>query len=375
MRKLSTFQKERLIRRAIKRHHKCLARRGKIKILLNEKDARLLIAVRKLKSLYPEAQLIYRQGNIVLKAPEAMRLNYGEDTVLQFLKCMRDVVDLPSRSTAVDFSTIKDISPLCAMLLSSEVHRWQLLKGQKLKVLDLENWTARTKKLLHDIGLFELVEVSNPYTIVPVPTEEKYITLRSGQTVDLEKAVSDLEKEVSRIAITLNANPLMYGGIEEAVTNVSQWAYQAFDQTKLENKLRNRWWFFASYNTVTGRMTLMVYDHGGGIPATVPISNWKEAIHGILDSAGIKDWRDEEVIKAVMNLPRSSSGQNYRGKGLRKMKELLERFSKGTLKILSGYGEYSVDQDKKETVKAHKYPIGGTLIVWEVYAEENKYEN
>lgn len=367
MKHLSSIQKQRHAALSRKRNGHRIKRKYGYVLRVLKNNQSISDFVRKLVSEHPKANIIHKRGAIELNAPTNMRLSADKEEIFDFLHCIRKLSKTKAKQKSINFSTISDLSPLCAMLLASEVHRLQLISGNKLRVLDADEWNPSVKQLLHDIGLFELVSVQNPLRLAETETEEKFIRIRSEKEVRLE-VIDRIEQEVSNIAVLLNCNPLLYGGIEEAVTNVTQWAYKGYDFDAKERVMENRWWFFASYNKNTGRITLMVYDHGLGIPSTLPISKWNEQIRKWLDDKGIKKYTDEKIIEAAMKFPRSASGEEYRAKGLRKMKELLDRFDRGTLMVLSGRGEYKIDSHGvNETIKLNKHSIGGTLIVWEVY--------
>lgn len=368
------LSKERLLKRETlnrRRWRRSLNRRyTKLGHIINPNGLRGQIL--QLQSDHPDVKINYERGKLNLTAPAILRLSQNIDETAQFLQCVRTAAAMKP-PLLVDFSTIIDMSPLCAMLLASEIQRWQIIKNKRLRVLD--KWDPKIARLFHDMGLFDLISVSNPFMLGPNETEERFIRIRSEQSVDLEKAVGTIENagrienEVTKIALMLNSSPWLYGGIEEAITNVIQWAYKLPEWQALPDELYNRWWFFASYNTASRRITLMVYDHGAGIPRTLPTFKWSEVLKKFLAEKGINTWSDEKILEAAMNLPRSASGEVYRAKGLRKMKELLSRFSKGSLVIYSGKGEYRVDHDGNAAVTLHNYPIGGTLVAWEVYVD------
>lgn len=370
MKRLSEKQKQKISALSKKRNERRIKRKYRCKRRISERKGSISASVKKLKHKYPKAKITQKRGKIEINAPKVMRLSGDKEEIFDFLQCIRELIEIKSKQKSINFSTISDLSPLCAMLLASEVHRWQLITSKKLRVLNADDWDPTVKQLLHDMGLFDLVSVQNPVRLAQIDTEEKFIRIRSEKEVDLEEAIGRIEYEVSKIALTLNQNPLLYGGIEEAVTNVTQWAYKGyeFEEHENEDELYNRWWFFASYNTRTGRMTIMVYDHGLGIPGTLPVSKWSEQIRKWLADKGLETYTDEKIIEAAMKFPRSASGLEYRAKGLRKMKELLDRFDRGTLMVLSGKGEYQIGSNgANEITRLNKHSIGGTLIAWEVY--------
>ncbi len=216
MKRFNAKQRFRHTKLSRRRHVRALRRRYGLR-QQTETISASTVRIRQMRKRYPQLTLYYRRGKFALEAPKRMRLGGENDEAIQFLQCMRSMTALKARQVSVDFSTIQDISPLCAMLLASEVHRWQLITKKKLRVIKSELWAPTVRQLLHDIGLFDLVSVQNPLSLDPVNTEERFIRIRSATLVDLEVAIAQIEHEVGKIAILLNSNPTVYGGIEEAI--------------------------------------------------------------------------------------------------------------------------------------------------------------
>lgn len=323
--------------------------------------------VRYMRIRFSHLKINRRNNRICIECPAVMRMadKSTANIVLEFLSCVRFACSTKGIPWWFDIVPLQDISPMCALLLSSEFHRWQLVTGNKLQLLDADQWHPRIRTLFYELGMFNLVLVENAYKLAPQESIEKYIKLRSGQAVKMEDAIGNISTQVHKVALVMSQNFQMYGGIEEAVTNVTQWAYG--DETQDSPKLSNRWWFCASYNSETKRTTLMVYDHGIGITGTLPTSGRLEEIKNFIKGFDISLWSDADIIEAAMNTPRSASGHKHRGKGLKWMRDLLQHFESGTLLILSGNGEYRIDHQGKSQKRLFDTPLGGTLIAWEVY--------
>jgi len=70
-----------------------------------------------------------------------------------------------------------------------------------------------------------------------------------------------------------------------------------------------------------------------------------------------------------MEVSRTSTDQNDRGKGLPDMKEFIRERGAGYLALMSGHGLYKLtvngsgEANKTDTLD---YPVEGTLIIWRV---------
>lgn len=195
----------------------------------------------------------------------------------------------------------------------------------------------------------------------------KRILIRSATEVDMEKALKSLISEVDSIKEFVRSNPNLVGAVSEAITNVRQWAYNDMS-LPIPDTIRDRWWFLASYNVELRRFTIIVYDHGQGIPSTLrrlPLETLKVLFSDKLFS-------DADAIEAAFNVPRSATGEKNRGKGLKEMRNLVDKFPRGSLRVDSGRGSYVYDcGDGSVAKRLYKHDIGGTLITWEIYESGN----
>ena len=111
------------------------------------------------------------------------------------------------------------------------------------------------------------------------------------------------------------------------------------------------------------------YDKGLDIPTTLPAHEFYEKIRMIFHA-----WSDSNKIEAAMEIGRTSSGLEERGKGLQNLIEFAKAHSKGRLRVTSLKGTYEESYEaqsdgistRKCRLQDHKCSIGGTLIEWSV---------
>ena len=102
----------------------------------------------------------------------------------------------------------------------------------------------------------------------------------------------------------------LFQAVSEAITNVGHWAYRR------EARFR-RWWLSASIDRAKGILTVMVLDHGFGIPRTLPRQGLREEFRRLLSEGMISSLTDDgEMIEAAVALGRSNTGLRHRGRGL-----------------------------------------------------------
>ncbi|WP_211211107.1 hypothetical protein [Asticcacaulis biprosthecium] len=305
-------------------------------------------------------------GHVSISAPEVLDLQEAGEATIGFLQTIREVVQLSPPTIGVTMQHIRRMSPTCALLFASEMDRMKRIHGGRHTIPADGFWDPGIKRMLNEIGVFELVGVDNmPEPQTPI-TAERYISIRSADIVDMERALRSLMTEVAAIATFVKATPKLYGAISEAITNVRQWAYKDI-QYQVPKQVFDRWWFLASYNEDKKRFSILVFDHGQGIPATLRRLGW-EVLKNFLHSSLFSD---ADAIEAAFKNPRSATGEKNRGKGLREMRNLLDKFSKGTLRVVSGKGEYFYDCENGGVEKRlYKHDIGGTLVAWEIYESD-----
>ncbi len=304
-------------------------------------------------------------GHVRIVAPASLTLSQNTDQTIGFLQTIREVVPLGANTISVYLKDLKEMSPICAVLFASEMDRMKRLRGGTHRIPNDIGWQSEIKKMLNEIGVFDLVGVDNKPQPEQTEDAERYIKIRSANRVDMERAMRSLLTEVDSIVTFVKSNPHMVGAISEAITNVRQWAYNGMT-AEPPTEIRDRWWFLASYNIELRRFSILVYDHGQGIPATLRKLGWEKLKAFLSDEL----FNDADAIEAAFRVPRSATGESNRGKGLKEMRNLLEKFARGSLRVISGKGEYTYDCNGDIGKRLYNYDIGGTLVAWEIYESD-----
>ncbi len=311
----------------------------------------------------PNLKIKFKDGRAVLEAPKHFNMTQHPNDVLGFLSTFRQL-RLYRKRLLLDFTTIQTMSPMCALLVCSELDKWQRLGGKKLRVVDQEQWSPIVKTLLYQMGFNELLSPTDTFYAQSTDTDVKYLRLRSGTFGDAQIA-EELATDLARMSGNLEHANLLHEGLTEAMINSKKWAYD--HSTPDEDKL---WWVTGSYQTSTRTATVMIYDHGQGIPVTVPVSGLKEFYKSVLEDWGIKKPNDAYWIQAAMTIGRTASGLKNRGKGLKDIQEFVLASDHGLLRVVSGNGNYQLDHSGKDTMNTLPKNLKGTLITWQVTLKE-----
>jgi hypothetical protein len=214
------------------------------------------------------------------------------------------------------------------------------------------------------MGFFDLL-AAEPGFEIPKPNIEDgriFLPFACGRNADTESFIrlrDMIERGIGRIAPRL----LLYQGVSEAITNVLHHAY------RVSNNL-SRWWLSASIDIKAKRLTVMVLDHGLGIPRTLPRQGVRERMQRALAKTIPFLVDDGVMIEAAVTLGRSALQQAHRGNGLRRDIQHAIRQFKGAarLRIHSNRGLYIFerlpDGSLRSRTSASVQSLDGTFVEW-----------
>ena len=300
-------------------------------------------------------------------APEQFNLSANAEETVKFLMQFRQWSSSTkySRSFYVDLRPVRAISPAGALLLAAELHRWRLIYKRKMRAMDAGEWDTSVRNLLGDMGFFDLLDVDrSQLPVADQNTRERirFLPFKCGTNADTRPFV-ELRDMIESYTGRLKQRLGLYQGVSEAITNVLHHAYVK------QNNL-SRWWMSASVNAEDSKLTVMVLDHGQGIPKTLP-RTIIERIRKHLIVPKITSLSDDgEMIEAAVQLGRSSLKQANRGHGLqRDIQAAVQRFDGAArLRIYSNRGRYvferQFDGGTSESTATIAQSLDGTFIEW-----------
>ena len=307
----------------------------------------------------------HRNRSVGISLPRSLDFEENYEITAEKLGAIRKAVDSGLKIKTIDFSELREISASAALVLASTVDQWREKVAGKIKA-NLPSWDESIIAQLHEMGYFTLLNIPEPQGSLPksdvsfLQFEREIAASNSSGETAIELRIG-IEKMVGS---TIQKHYL-FEGISEAVTNVSQHAYPESlgEQPKY-------WWVSASFNKLTRELNVTFYDRGTGIPNTLQSHRFFERFRDQFDN-----WKDSAKIKAAMEIGRTSSGLEERGKGLQNLLQFAKAHKKGKLSVKSLKGIYQevflTDAQGNQTVKKnkidHEYSIGGTLIEWSVY--------
>jgi len=361
MKRLAVAQQQRNIMLARKRCHRNIKRKK------YRRHLRALAHLGRRENI-PRQEMILRDYHV--SAPENFNLREDFDEAVIFLQTIRQESLKRRKRYSINFKTIQTLSPAAALLLTAEMDRWRRTTKMKLVPAELKKWNPDVRRLLNEMGFFEALGMENPCGFDDLIEDEnlKFIKFMSGSTSD-GTYVKELRIALEKLAGAINAKIYMYNGVTEAMANSVEHAYPP--PQKFPNEIYKRWWISGSYNKENGRITVMVYDQGVGIPTTLPVSRFRDLVSSFLGTLSLSA-TDGNMIRAAMQIGRTQTGAENRGLGLNEMRDFIVRSERGTLRIISCKGDYIFYHNEKEEVKEHDVSLGGTLIAWEIFIKDDQ---
>lgn len=267
----------------------------------------------------------------------------------------------------IDMRQCVKFSPEIAPLLVAELQRIKFFKGDGF-IAGTSPKSAECRRTLHLMGFFDALQMHDPLADKEGDDTSIGSLIRTGTTLDGEvsKVISD---EFGR-ALDLHdgQKERVLAALNDALENISEHAY--FDKELLAFPAElGRWWI--SSIAADRRAFLLACDLGSTIPATVPKTAKKR---GIANQAALKALldmttatEDEKLLAAAFEdgVTRRPDGKG--GRGLGKMRDLVDEFEEGQLTVFSGR---AMALFVKGASKVQTHPLkgrfDGTYVLWSI---------
>ncbi|MDE3238879.1 MAG: hypothetical protein KGN33_07955 [Paracoccaceae bacterium] len=264
----------------------------------------------------------------------------------------------------VDLASIDILSIPVAVVLSAEFERWKRYKGIALRARRSSRWNHRVKRLLCDLGTFDLLNIKAPTAEENLGTQLVLLPLASGEKTNQE-AIDKLQNDLHHVGLLLEEKPYLFDGLTEAVVNSIDHAYMPIPDRNLEfPSAGDRWWATSCYDPESDSLRFFVFDQGHGIPRTLGAQgDWRAKLKSVMDRLGLAT-TDANMIEAAFEVGRTRTGLDERGKGLDSMHKVIDLAGAGYLRIVSGSGDVKLFADGRTTKEAYGSHIGGTLVEW-----------
>lgn len=256
----------------------------------------------------------------------------------------------------LDFSDTEKMYSDAVLLFWAELKRLiKFVKGRvEFKVILPHN--KKVGQVLKQVGILDLLGVSASI----VPQDHDVINWRaaSGSRVLGEKYDDILQQYDGEITPFLQGN--LYTGITEAMTNVSNHAYDLSRDDGLGIDDQKDWWMFS--HEKDNYLSVAFCDLGAGIPRTLPVK--RRSVWNRLVRKGLKN--DSDIIKFAVKDSVSRTRKSHRGKGLRQIMEVINGLPDAQAIVYSNRGVFMMNSGGTSRSVDYHDSILGTLIYWKI---------
>lgn len=284
------------------------------------------------------------------------RIPHNRRMLVEFLKSLRyHFRDRSHRTLLIDFTNTKQFIADATLLFYAELTRLVNYREHTV-VRCTKPRNNRASQVLEQIGVYKLCR--HPSHGKPNLSDVVDWRVARGHQIETELCATKIDIYDGQVAKPL-LNGLL-GGLNEAMTNAGQHAYDQVRDDGLDYTGVRDWWMFSQAKD--GYLSVVLCDLGIGIPRTLPIKRpW--LIQQMMN-LGLKI-TDTECIEGAIKESRSQTKQPERGKGLGNIIRVVEQVPDGIVFVSSNRGHYGFMNGKANSVN-YGDSIMGTLISWRV---------
>lgn len=322
------------------------------------------------------------RNKVVIILPEKLNFDIEYEITTLYLRAIRKLVEdgkkLPKtkrnlsekyRLASVNFDNLKSISTSAALVLTAELSKWDDAIRNKLQPT-VKKWDSNILINFFELGFFELFnnKPNIDEKIDSTLSDKKIIKYIKGRCGDDQKT-RDLKNNLIKIVGSeIEKWIFLHSGLSEAIVNV---VHHAYPEVLGYCESDKNWYLTGSYSTSNRELTVVFYDQGIGIPKSLPASEIWEKLLSFLSKKipYAEQKRDEVLLRAAIEMDRTSTEESDRGKGLQDLLEFIRQRGEGSLSILSLKGLFDMEvKNGRETIisKGFHNKLGGTLIIWTV---------
>lgn len=248
--------------------------------------------------------------------------------------------------------------PAGAVLLLAELDR--AMSDNRFRVQITKPRDIIVDEVLQQIGIYQRLGIP----CAAPPNHESVIHWRSatGVVADTPTSGQIVLQYQGRLAQGISSG--LYRGITEAMTNTIHHAYDGSEGEKLRHGMGRKWWMLSQEKD--GKLTVAIGDLGIGIPKSLPRSKTFTLtdIRSLWSRLKL-DKKDGSAIQIALELGKTRTNLQGRGKGLADIVQAVSRSPEGIVQIYSNKGSFA-SEDGKGYAHSHPSSIRGTLISWQV---------
>lgn len=307
-----------------------------------------------------------------IKAPRVIGLYNPQvqaDLVI-FLKTLRKAC-MTRASVTISYSDTEKVNSCGTLLMLAEIDRITRSLGDRCRLTCGYPRDETVEKVFQQIGLFSILDKRHRLEVTEEDTT--VANWRYASDVSVNQQSADALMKIIQAQLPAGYKKLVTG-VGEAMDNAVHHAYLRPRGDRLSGIAsadERRWWVFAE--VLDGWLHVAFCDLGLGIPVTLP-EKWAEQIEDIVKLTMLSHGkRDRNMIRRSLELGRTRTEQDHRGKGMRRNILKAAEDLGGRLSVYSNMGAVGIDfSSTPPTYKdgAYTESILGTVIQWAIPVTE-----
>ncbi|WP_395026284.1 hypothetical protein [Comamonas odontotermitis] len=297
------------------------------------------------------------------EAPVVMDFDANKENTLAYFDGLHSSMRERGSRIRLLFQQLRSISSEALIYLLGQIHLLQEKHG-KQNLTGCYPKSRKIEHLLNESGFFGLLNIKKRKVAGKKTGSTRFITYKTGnklQCEDIPKIRNELFGD--DFEMPSHVKKEVYRALSEAMANVGEHAYA--NKAVSAKSLHGRWWIGASMSLRKNIFSLTFYDAGVGIPKTLPRRYNMELIRQALSVLPLIDPDDGAMIHAAVELGRTRTGKENRGKGLLDLHRLIDKINDGKLTIISRQGWYKYRPLRHQSGPMTGF-LEGTLISWEL---------
>lgn len=315
-----------------------------------------------------------RTKPVIINAPKEIGIfnKALQAEIATFLRLLRKACT-QRKQVKINFSNTEKVNCCGTLLMLAEIDRITRSLGKKCNLTCGYPRDETVEKVFQQIGLLGLL--NKPHRLKVTHEDTTVANWRYASDVSVNQQSAGALMRMIRHQVP-NGYKKLVTGVGEAMDNAVHHAYLRPRGDRLSGIAsadERRWWVFAE--VLDGWLHIVFCDLGLGIPVTLP-EKWAEQIADIAKFTRLSPGkRDSKMIKRALELGRTRTEQDHRGKGLKRNILKAAEDLGGRLSVYSNMGAIGIDcrgGAPTYTQGAYTESILGTVIQWSIPITETQ---
>ncbi len=274
-----------------------------------------------------------------------------------YLKLRETVIAKRSAIIFIDHSKLRRVTPESVLWLIATMDLFSAASPEAKFLADPASVHHSVREVLGQVGYLEHFAMTWQPQLLPGRDVLRYA---SATYTDASKA--------SRVIEAFKSDPLFPGEIDKAlgaaiIECMDNTSDHAFSKPLSRLALHRKWWLLGMRDTSHHEFCFVFYDQGLGLTNTLRFKKRDK----ILAAMGLRS--DAQLLRAALEGRFSRTRDENRGRGLPRLKNLIDKSDEGELQIMSSTLHLRLKKgDAEPQIQRLSVDFHGTLILWKIKA-------